>query len=278
MKKKYFLFFSFFYLLLFVSLNCLSSVWAKNEKILDFNQSKKELKKGLIWPFEGERAKTFYCECQYNLANKKILYSRDNKNKNDSCSYEENSRKNADKKRAERLEWEHLVPASLLGKSSLLKGLKGGRKKLQKLSPLFNLMEADLYNLFPAIGEINKKRSNYDFSETPSTQEYDFQGTESLCKGRLVLYSPLPSKKNQLSPLVVPDASLRGEIARAYLYAHKIYEIPLTQEQALMFERWRKEFPPDQESCQRAKKIQEIQGNSHPFYLEDCEKILPISK
>ena len=44
---------------------------------------------------------------------------------------------------------------------------EGGRKNCIKTDAVFKKMEADLYNLKPAIGEVNGDRSNYQFAVLP---------------------------------------------------------------------------------------------------------------
>ena len=86
-----------------------------------------------------------------------------------SCGYQPKK----DPDRAKRLEWEHVVPAEAFGQSfkewregnpacvdSKGKAFKG-RNCARKMSTQFRYMEADLYNLQPAIGEVNWLRSNY---------------------------------------------------------------------------------------------------------------------
>ena len=74
----------------------------------------------------------------------------------------------------------HIVPAHAFGQSfkewreehSKCKTKKGksykGRKCASKINKQFKRMEADLYNLVPAIGEVNGDRSNYSMSMIPS--------------------------------------------------------------------------------------------------------------
>lgn len=76
----------------------------------------------------------------------------------DSCGYE--PRKQA--KRANRIEWEYVVPAWAFG-HQLQCWQDGGRKNCKK-TPAFARMKADLHNLVPAIGEANGDRSNYSFA------------------------------------------------------------------------------------------------------------------
>ena len=82
-------------------------------------------------------------------------------------------------KRAHRLVWEYIVPTHAFGQSfkewreghpdcvdrkgKPFKGNNCARKRNIK----FRYMESDLYNLVPAIGEINGLRSNYSFAMIP---------------------------------------------------------------------------------------------------------------
>ena len=70
-------------------------------------------------------------------------------------------------KRAKRVEWEHVVPAENFGRffsewrdgSPECVDSKGrsfkGRKCAEKASREYRFMQADLYNLYPAIGAVN---------------------------------------------------------------------------------------------------------------------------
>src|SRR4030042_536474 len=79
-------------------------------------------------------------------------------------------------KRANRLEWEHVVPSEGLGQAFTEwrdgdppcgdrkgKAFKG-RDCAEKASKEFRLMQADMYNLQPAIGEGHGDRSNYSYA------------------------------------------------------------------------------------------------------------------
>ena len=82
-------------------------------------------------------------------------------------------------KRAQRIEWEHVVPAHAFGQSfkewreghpdcvtQSGKAYKG-RKCASKVNIEYRRMEADMHNLFPAIGEVNGDRSNYSMAILP---------------------------------------------------------------------------------------------------------------
>ena len=53
--------------------------------------------------------------------------------------------------------------------SSMGKTFKG-RNCARKMAILFRYMEADLYNLYPAIGEVNGLRSNYSMVMIPGRE------------------------------------------------------------------------------------------------------------
>jgi deoxyribonuclease-1 len=89
-------------------------------------------------------------------------------------------------KRSKRIELEHVVPAESFGRafsewwrgghpecvSSKGKAFKGCNCA-SKMNQVYRLMQADLYNLYPAIGAVNALRSNYNFTMLPDV-ESDF--------------------------------------------------------------------------------------------------------
>ncbi len=88
----------FFYFLLLIFLCFQSSIAQTNEgnkKIESFSKSKNFLKN-----IHQENPVTFYCQCIYNY----------NKPNWESCGF----RPRKDKKRAARIEWEHILPAYIL--------------------------------------------------------------------------------------------------------------------------------------------------------------------
>jgi deoxyribonuclease-1 len=83
------------------------------------------------------------------------------------------------KARAERIEWEHVVPAENFGRSFPewrdghpdcmdARGPFKGRKCAERVNPEYRLMQADMYNLYPAIGAVNAMRSNYNYAMPPA--------------------------------------------------------------------------------------------------------------
>ena len=97
--------------------------------------------KRLAWPLYAQQATEFYCGCKYS-GNRVDLRS---------CGY--TPRKNAN--RAQRIEWEHIVPAWVIGHQRQC-WQKGGRKNCAANDAQFRKAEADLHNLVPSIGEVQR--------------------------------------------------------------------------------------------------------------------------
>jgi deoxyribonuclease-1 len=71
---------------------------------------------------------------------------------------------------------------------------------------------------------------------------------------------------------VDPKESIRGEIARTYLYIDSVYpdrEI-ISNKNSKLFHPWHKSDPVDEWKCERAKIIEIIQGNRNEVVLRDC--------
>ena len=182
---------------------------------------------------------TFYCGCQWEWAGRSggIVHP-------ESCGYETRAQAN----RAQRIEWEHIVPASLFGQQRQC-WQQGGRRQC-KSDPVFNAMEANLHNLTPAIGETNADRSNYRFGMLPSTPyrhgQCDF--------------------KVEFSERVVePRDQIKGLIARTWFYMHDYYDLRMSNQQQRLLMAWDKQFPPSQWERERDLRISRLMGHHNPF-------------
>ena len=117
-------------------------------------------------------------------------------------------------------------------------------------------MQADMYNLFPAIGAVNAVRSNKQYSELPGSQSA-FGTCEAKVDG------------NRFEP----PARSKGQVARAALYMADSYgKYRLSRQQEQLFNAWNKMYPVDEWECIRAKRIEKLQGNENRFVKEPCEK------
>jgi deoxyribonuclease-1 len=168
--------------------------------------------------------------------------------------------------RAKKIEWEHVVPAENFGRAftewrdghSQCVDRKGrsfkGRKCAEKVNNEYRYMQADMHNLFPAIGAVNAKRSNYNFALLPSAQS-DFGACDMRIEGR----------KAQ------PPVMARGRIARSYFYMEQSYpKYSMSKPQRQLMSAWDKQYPVNVLECQRAKKIAAIQLNDNEIVKSRC--------
>jgi len=219
-----------------------------------FSHSKRELRK-----IYKDHQKTIYCDCKYSYKNKKNMIDRD------SCGYiprNEYTKKGKRNISARRIEWEHAIPAENFGRQfkcwrdgdSICVNSKGrhykGRKCCTKVNKQFRLMQADMHNLFPSIGELNADRRNYKYDfELPTQEQY------GQCEFN-VLFKQRRARIRE---------KIRGIIARDYLYFHKRYGMKLSKQEFKKYQVWNKRYPPDIWEIERNKRISKIQGNLNEF-------------
>lgn len=188
---------------------------------------------------------TFYCGCNYQTKEKKLIPNWD------SCDYfprNEYTKSGKVNSRSLRIEWEHVMPAWFFGHG--MKCWKNGGRKACKKDNQFEKMEADLHNLVPAIGEINGDRSNFSFANID---------------GEKRVYGACDFEINFQNRVVEPREAIQGDIARIYFYMSETYNLSLTKKLKKMLNNWSKLDPVDQKELERNSKIFRIQGNSNPF-------------
>lgn len=198
-----------------------------------FSESKKLLKE-----IYKDHQTTFYCGCKYNPSNKDNMIDRN------SCGYvprNELTKKGKENERANRIEWEHIMPAENFGRH-LSCWKDGGRKACSK-DPIFNKMEADMHNLVPAIGELNADRSNFRYgADKPKVGMY------GECKFEVDFDANRAYVRDEI----------KGDIARAYLYMSKTYNINLSDQERKLMEAWDKQDPIDEWEIEKNKRIENI--------------------
>lgn len=198
---------------------------------------------------EGEHERTFYCDCTYS----------NRRPKHSSCGY----KVRRDKTRASRTEAEHVVPASLFGRRfrAWLNGHRDcekrgrpykGRRCLEEVSDEFAYMQADLYNLQPTIGEVNGDRMHYEMA---------------MISGEAREYGKCDVEIDDQR--VEPAERVRGDVARTYLYMAWAYpkKVKLEEKERAMFLEWSAADPVDAWELERARMIEEVQGNQNPFVV-----------
>ena len=195
-----------------------------NANAASFSQTKKILLKKVYF----DNQYTFYCGNPYEIkqveGKEKALTIKDKKyfsSKDDSFFSFWN-----DNPRAEVVEWDHVMPVERFARD--LPCWKEGGRKACKKDETFRVMESDMNNLVPAIGEINNDRSNFKF------------GDKLPKKGQ---YGKCEFEVDFENKIVYPKKEIRGDIARIYLYMSKTYNIKLSKEDRKMFEKWDEEDP-----------------------------------
>ncbi|MEE2788441.1 MAG: endonuclease [Myxococcota bacterium] len=214
-----------------------------NLKFASFSKAKK----AIYGVFSGYE-RTFYCNCAYS--ERRIQPA--------SCGYIPKKLT----KRARRTEIEHIVPAAAFGRSfpewrnghpkCINKDGRSfrGRQCARKVSLIYRRMESDLYNLVPAIGEVNAERRHYSMGVVQGEPRHFGQ-----CDVEIV------------DRTVEPSTRIRGDIARIYLYMDWAYPGRgiLNSARRKMFEAWSRLDPVDDWERTRMRRIREIQGNDNPF-------------
>ena len=119
----------------------------------------------------------------------------------------------------------------------------------------YRRMQADMFNLYPAIGEVNGRRSNYSMAIIKG-EKREFGKCDVEIKSRKV----------------EPREEIRGEIARTYLYMHSVYPGRgiISKKNRKLFDAWNKSDPLDEWECERAKRIEKIQGNRNKVVIGNC--------
>lgn len=237
--------------LLIIALLCLPfPLFASgNETNQSFSKSKRVLLKDVYL----EHQETFYCDSEFNT-DKQVFHTQ---------GYTPVK----DNKRANRLEWEHVVPAYAFGQSfsewssgsaecvSSKGKLFKGRRCAEKVNIQYRYMQADMHNLVPAIGEVNGLRSNYPYVMIPGEdRRFGFCDMEIA------------------NMEAEPPVDVRGDIARTYFYMDSAYPYRdiVNDDNREMLESWAAGDPTDSWECERELRIRELQGNENTFVSHSC--------
>ncbi|OCA55847.1 endonuclease [Photorhabdus namnaonensis] len=206
-----------------------------------FEQAKVELRKRIYHDQFKSGEGTFYCGCDWQWTGKsggRAILS--------SCGYQVRSQQN----RAERIEWEHIVPAWVFGHQRQC-WQNGGRKNCVSSDPVFRAMESDMHNLAPSIGEVNGDRSNFSYGMLPKNVPND--------------YGRCTSKVDFKSRTFEPRNEVKGQVARINFYMHDRYNLSMSRQQQQLFIAWDRQYPPSKWERERDNRIAGIMGHHNPF-------------
>ncbi len=196
----------------------------------------------------ADENETFYCDCAYTASG-----TSGGSINQTGCTYNGASESHA--ARAVRLEWEHVVPASLMsarGFTCWNEGLsecsEAGRECCERHDLNARAQIFDLHNLVPSVGQVNALRGNKRYGlidgEERKLGSCDFEWNSVVAE---------------------PRDDRRGEIARIWLYYVSHHNLQLQQGELETFLQWSNDDPPDQWEFTRNSRIRDKQGNGNPF-------------
>ncbi|MCG5500104.1 endonuclease [Ectothiorhodospira lacustris] len=198
-----------------------------------------------------DQAYTFYCGCRYDSDLRTDL---------NSCGLESL----VTESRALRIEAEHVFPASWFGqfrrcwqepeRYEACRSASGrtlsGRECCQRVDPAFVAAHNDLHNLYPSVGYINGRRSNYGWGRV-----FWFGDRYGDCEIRISRWLRLAEP---------PDAT-KGSIARTMLYMRDTYGFRLSRWDERRYYAWNNQYPPDAWELERNRRIRAIQGLGNAY-------------
>ncbi|MDD2058580.1 endonuclease [Pseudomonas sp. GD03860] len=162
-----------------------------------------------------------------------------------SCGYETRKQQS----RAERTEWEHIVPAWTFGHQRQC-WQNGGREQCVDTDPVFRAMEADLFNLYPAVGEVNGDRSHFNYA---------------MVTGVAPQYGQCTTKVDFQQKAAEPRDEVKGLVARTTFYMFDRYQLNMSRQQQQLLMAWDKQHPVSAWERERNRRIAAIMGHANPF-------------
>ena len=204
-----------------------------------------------LWRVIGPSS--FYCKCPYRKATKeeKMLSQGNLWVIGFACGYKAKqpvTKKGKPNARALRIEWEHIVPAEWIASGFNCKDLT--RKDCREVDG-FHEAEGDLFNLVPAIGELNGDRIHKLHGVIPKEERKygacDFEVSDSTAE---------------------PMKSIRGDIARVWLYMLEKYRLKLRADFIELMKKWNKDDPVDKAEKLRHDVISKEMGWKNPYVVK----------
>jgi deoxyribonuclease I len=195
--------------------------------------------------YTAEHRSTFYCGCSYTS-------HEDNDGSGsiddlDTCGYDGGNNASS---RAQRMEWEHIVPASLMPARlwACWAGPDGSRGRCERENPAAQAMIFDLHNLAPSIGQVNQFRSNDRYADLADDTS-DFGAC--LIEDDRGLFEPPPCR--------------RGDVARVWFYMHETHGVRIPDDEWDMFVEWSANDPISPWEAEREERIFAATGNRNPY-------------
>ena len=153
--------------------------------------------------------------------------------------------------RALRVEWEHIVPASLMPAREFDCWINGSRSNCERNDPVAQGMLFDLHNLAPSVGQVNALRGNDRYSALPdSTSDFGSCQIEDS------------------SSLFEPPDCIKGDVARIWFYMEWRHGVEIMQDERAQFARWAAQDPVSPWESEREQRIFSLTGWRNPFVVD----------
>jgi len=202
---------------------------------------------------------SFYCQCPYRpaTAEEKMIRSGNLWVVGSVCGYRakdlitSSGKPNA---RTTRIEWEHIVPADWIATGF---GCQDDTRSECRQIPGFEAAEGDLFNLVPAIGELNGDRNARLYGDIPGEPR-----VYGACDFEVDASGDGPA---HLRGMAEPMPSIRGDLARVWFYMIDRYNLVLPDNFKAMLQAWSVLDPIDKAERERHAVIAAEMGWSNPF-------------
>lgn len=148
---------------------------------------------------------------------------------------------------------EHVFPADAIAET------EAGCTDRTCPAPRVQHAMADLQNLWPALARVNSSRSRLRYGEIP--------GEDAR---RFAEFCPDFERTVGANAVVEPRDEVKGDLARALVYMHFVYGLPLENavaDKGLLLD-WMRTDPPDAEEFRRNALIDRLQGTPNPLLQE----------
>jgi len=187
---------------------------------------------------------TLYCGCEYSpkgASGGEVDHS--------TCDFE--NRDGISDTRANRLEWEHIVPASLMPAREHSCWVDGSRSECERNGPPeVKAMIFDLHNLVPSVGQVNADRSNLRYG---------------IIEGEVLVFGGCDFEYSRELGIAEPAPEVRGDVARVWFYMRDIHGIVLTPGEDEMFQAWSEDDPVDDWEIERNRRVYCEQGTQNLY-------------
>ena len=140
---------------------------------------------------------------------------------------------------------EHIYPTSRMAEHA---GCQNRMQCRESKNPVFMRMEADLHNMYPAWQTVITHRYEFRYGLV-SGEDWRFDDCDFEWK----------------SGIVEPRQIARGNIARAMLYMHSRYDIPVEKNALALFKVWNRIDAPSKQEKVRNDIIERLQGQRNPY-------------